>query len=137
MGDHERNVIKSFKAYTKLIDAGFMAFAPLTSHYIDKYFKRSYNSWMQIDFYWITKCDCLLRLPGKSKGADMEVDEAKRLGIPVFYSIDELKKYYREHHKRKCDNCDHNKDGICEVFKYTINNVYKNECKQHKIKRGK
>jgi len=40
---------------------------------------------------WITVCDCVLRLEGESPGADAEVVLAKKKGIPVFYSIDELK----------------------------------------------
>jgi hypothetical protein len=38
---------------------------------------------------WLAKCDCLLRLPGESKGADNEVFWAKKLGMPVYYSIQE------------------------------------------------
>lgn len=43
---------------------------------------------------WVESCDCLLRLDGESKGADIEVSRAKELKIPVFYSIDELKIFY-------------------------------------------
>lgn len=31
-----------------------------------------------------------LRLPGESSGADREEEFARKLGIPVFYSISEL-----------------------------------------------
>lgn len=50
----------------------------------------SYEAYLESDFAWIAVCAALLRLPGESKGADMEVAEAKRLGIPVFDSIKAL-----------------------------------------------
>lgn len=49
---------------------------------------------MEVDYEWINVCDCILRLPGKSTGADLEVAHASMKGIPVFYSLEELKKAY-------------------------------------------
>jgi hypothetical protein len=92
-GKEEENAIKSFEIYDKLANLGFKPFAPLTSHYIHKHYQRSYMDWLDIDFYWLSKCDCLLRLPGKSKGADLEIEYAKNNNIPVFYSIDDLIKW--------------------------------------------
>jgi len=54
----------------------------------------TYDKWMEWDFAWIDVCDCLLRLPGESRGADLEVEHAKLRGIPVFYSIDDILKHY-------------------------------------------
>lgn len=49
----------------------------------------SYESWMEVDFEYIRRCDALYRFSGKSPGADREVEFAKRLGIPVFTWIEE------------------------------------------------
>lgn len=38
----------------------------------------------------IARCDAILRVPGQSKGADQDVQLAKELGIPVYYSLEEL-----------------------------------------------
>lgn len=35
-------------------------------------------------------CDAVLRLPGASRGADQDVEIARRRGIPVYHSIDEV-----------------------------------------------
>lgn len=43
------------------------------------------SGWLEFDFSAITRCDALLRLPGKSDGADREVAVALAAGIPVFY----------------------------------------------------
>lgn len=46
--------------------------------------------WYAYDLCWLPLCDALLRLPGASEGADREVEQAKALGMPVYYSIEEL-----------------------------------------------
>ena len=45
---------------------------------------------MAIELPWVAVADALLRLPGESVGADIEVGEARRLGIPVFAAIADL-----------------------------------------------
>lgn len=45
----------------------------------------TYEEWLAYDFALIDRCDCLLRLPGASVGADREVEYAKERGIPVFH----------------------------------------------------
>jgi len=38
----------------------------------------------------LERCDGVLRLPGESRGADQDVVIARRLGIPVYMSLDEV-----------------------------------------------
>ncbi len=38
----------------------------------------------------IQRCDAVLRIPGESRGADMDVAHAKSLGLRVFYSLEEI-----------------------------------------------
>ncbi|WP_241992395.1 DUF4406 domain-containing protein [Cryobacterium lactosi] len=38
----------------------------------------------------LERCDGVLRLPGESQGADQDVVIARRLGIPVYTSLDEV-----------------------------------------------
>jgi hypothetical protein len=38
----------------------------------------------------LQRCDAVLRLPGASRGADMDVARAQALGLPVYHHIDEL-----------------------------------------------
>jgi len=93
-GDTAQNVYESFKFYNNLVDLGFYPFSPLTSHFIHMMFPQDYDKWMDIDFKWLEKCDCVLRLSGESKGADMEVEKAKKLNKPVFYNVNDLMKHY-------------------------------------------
>lgn len=38
----------------------------------------------------LERCDAVLRLPGESRGADQDVAIARRRGIPVYFSLDEV-----------------------------------------------
>jgi hypothetical protein len=38
----------------------------------------------------LTKCDAVLRIAGASKGADADVEVARKLGLKVYYSLDEI-----------------------------------------------
>lgn len=38
----------------------------------------------------LTKCDAVLRIKGASKGADQDVEIAKRLGLKVYYDINDI-----------------------------------------------
>ena len=38
----------------------------------------------------IQRCDAVLRIPGESRGADMDVAHAKALGLQVFYALEDI-----------------------------------------------
>lgn len=38
----------------------------------------------------LSRCDAVLRLPGASRGADLDVARARARGLPVVYHVDEL-----------------------------------------------
>ncbi len=38
----------------------------------------------------LEKCDAVLRIPGSSKGADMDVKIAAERGLKIYYSLDEI-----------------------------------------------
>lgn len=54
-----------------------------------------HERWIKYDLEIIARCDAILRLDGRSSGADEEVAEAKRLGIPVFETVGGLKQWCR------------------------------------------
>jgi hypothetical protein len=91
-GDPQENTNKSFDCALDLIQLGFAPYAPLYSHYLHLRRPQPYETWTKLDMIWVLKCDCLLRLPGESSGADAEVKFALENNVPVYYSIDELLK---------------------------------------------
>jgi hypothetical protein len=38
----------------------------------------------------LERCDAVLRIPGESKGADQDVEIARRRGLPIFYKVEDL-----------------------------------------------
>jgi len=96
IGDHLENVNVQMDMYYDLVQLGYLPFAPLYSHYIHERNPLPYDIWMEIDYAWIDSCDCLLRLPGESNGADLEVKYAEEKGMPIFYSVEELTNYIEE-----------------------------------------
>jgi hypothetical protein len=95
LGDKLKNVNIQFDISSKLIDLGFIPFAPLYHHFINERHEKHYDVWMKIDYEWINVCDCILRLSGISGGADLEDKYAKKLNIPVFYNLIELINFYK------------------------------------------
>jgi len=93
-GDVEQNVHAQIKAADQLMNFGFVPFVPLLSHYQELVYPRPYQDWLEFTLAWVLSCDALLRLPGKSSGADNEVRHAKENGIPVFYTLDELTEHF-------------------------------------------
>lgn len=89
-GDVAVNVKRQIDMVDQLMDMGFAPFAPLYSHFQHIVHPRPYNDWTEIDMVWVLACDCVLRLNGESSGADAEVELAKSVGIPVFYTINSL-----------------------------------------------
>jgi hypothetical protein len=45
------------------------------------------GDWYGMDLVIVSRCDAVLRLPGESVGADLEVTLAREQGKPVFYSV--------------------------------------------------
>lgn len=90
LGDKQANVDTQRRVAHQLLDLGYCPIVPLLSHYLEEMRPRPWEEWMHMDFALLAMAHCLLRLPGQSKGADMEVAHATALGIPVYYSLPQL-----------------------------------------------
>ena len=90
-GDTAVNVNRAIKVANQLLDKGYCPFIPLLYHFWHLITPRKYKDWTKLDNEWLKSCDIIIRLPGKSKGADEEIRLAKKLGIPVKKLKDLLK----------------------------------------------
>lgn len=90
-GDPQLNTDRAIDVGDAIADMGADPFIPHLSHYREARHARPYTFWIEEDLRWLQVCHALYRMEGKSKGADGEVAEAQRLGIPVFYEMDDLK----------------------------------------------
>lgn len=91
LGDVAQNLRIQHDVFNNLFTLGYMPFMPLLAHYQHMIHPLEYDQWIEYDYSWLETCDILLRLPGESKGADLEVTYANKIGIPVAYSIEEVK----------------------------------------------
>ena len=80
-----------------LFEMGYAPFCPW--HDKDFRIKRpdaefKLNQYYEFSMSWLRVSDCLLVLPNyeNSKGTLAEIEEANKIGIPVYYSINELLK---------------------------------------------
>lgn len=85
------NTHAAIQVGSELLDLGYAPFLPHLSHLWHTVKPRPYQDWLALDFEWLPACDVVFRMPGDSSGADQEVALAKKLGIPVVHSVDELK----------------------------------------------
>ncbi len=90
VGDISKNVRAQIDMADKLALLGYIPRWPTASHFWHVVHPHDYEFWMDLDLKEITRCDALLRLPGESPGGDREVRHAQRIGVPVFFSVEEL-----------------------------------------------
>lgn len=83
-GDMQANAARAIDVGERLLAAGLVPFIPHLTIAWEARHPHHYEQWMAWDFEWLRRCDALYRMPGKSPGADREVDMARQLGIPVF-----------------------------------------------------
>ena len=89
-GDMFVNVRNAILAGERLRAAGLFPYVPHLSFSWQMLSPVAYEAWMELDFAWIERCHVILRLPGDSSGSDREVVHAKSLGLPDFYSVDQV-----------------------------------------------
>jgi hypothetical protein len=91
-GDQIVNVRNAINAAQILVECGYVPFVPHLYHFWHFLWPSRQDQWKRLDIHWLRCCQVLIRLPGESEGADMEVKLAKQYGIPVYYSVEEFLK---------------------------------------------
>ncbi len=94
-GNILENVAGAIDAARALIVAGFAPFCPHLSHHVDPAGEIPHSVWMEVDLPWVEAADAVLRLLGESVGANIEVERAVQIGIPVFTSMGELVRHFQ------------------------------------------
>lgn len=104
-GSLAHNINQATDAFIELAKLGYAPFCPHWSVYARKCIaygvgvtcfgsampnELTHEQWLALDLEWVSVSDAVLRLPGESVGADMEVAHAKEKGIPVYCSVTDL-----------------------------------------------
>ena len=90
LGDQALNVRRQIEVADKLLEMGFTPVCPCLLHFWHIVSPKPYETWIRLGLAYLSMCDYVLRLDGKSDGADKEVEFARQRGIPVYYSIEDL-----------------------------------------------
>lgn len=86
--DPIRNTQIAISYADELLKLGHTPFVPHLTMLWHLVSPKKLEEWYAIDLPWIAACDALVRIPGESTGADKEVQEANRLGIPVYIGVE-------------------------------------------------
>ena len=89
-----RNVNVALDVSIALYFKGHFPFIPHLTHFVDERAAETghhltWEDYIRWDTAWLEASDALLYL-GSSRGADLELETAKRLGKRIFYSLDEI-----------------------------------------------
>ena len=77
-----------------LWEEGFLVFCPHLNTNFEDNLKIDYEQYMKFDLKILGICDVIYAIPGwtDSKGSLREIDEAKKLNIPIAFSLEDLRK---------------------------------------------
>ena len=90
-GDVAENIRKACVAGNELLEAGYIPYIPHLNGFWHFAFPKSRETWLKIDLEILSRCDGVLRIGGESLGANKKIRFAEKLGIPVYYSIKEIR----------------------------------------------
>lgn len=90
----DQNVNRAIDVGIEIFNKGHFPYVPHLTDLIDKRAKEvgremSWSDFMEWDSPWLRVCDALMFI-GPSKGANMELEDAKHLGKTIFYSISDV-----------------------------------------------
>lgn len=91
----QQNTNRAIDAGIELLEKGHHPYIPHLSHYIHQRMHYDYDKkWYDFDLVWLRLCEAIVMLPGweESTGARQELEEAKKLGLKIYHSLDEVPK---------------------------------------------
>lgn len=92
----EQNIAAAAAKFAQLEALGFSPIVPHLTWYLQENHNvhLPHDTWIELDYAIIKRSDAVYRLPGVSKGSDMETDFAGENDIPVFYSAAALVNHF-------------------------------------------
>ena len=89
-GDIALNMRAAITAAEGILDRGHLPYIPHLTFFWHFASPHPYDYWIKLDKRWLMECDALLRLPGESRGTEIEVSLAARMGLSIYHSVEEL-----------------------------------------------
>jgi len=91
-GDQCLNVRNAINAAELVIRFGGVPYIPHLSHFWHLVSLHTYGFWIEQGLEWLKLCHIFFRLPGESKGSDIEEEAAQRRGLTICRTVEELEK---------------------------------------------
>ena len=92
-----RNVKKAIEVFWKLVKKGHYPYIPHLSHFIhletpEDMIPPPQEFWYKFDLEWLKSCDAIFMLEGweNSRGARLELETAKKLGLQIFFKLEDV-----------------------------------------------
>ena len=89
-GDVAQNVRAAIDAAESIAAKGHTPVVPHLDHFWHMIYPHEYAFWLRLDMTLLPLCDAVLRLPGDSPGADIEIVAAEKRGMPVYRSLEAI-----------------------------------------------
>jgi hypothetical protein len=101
----EQNVKEAIEVGVAILKKGHYPYIPHLTHYVELLSQEQglglrWEDYVDWDLTWLEVCDAFLYM-GSSKGADIELGYAKRLGKIIFLGLDEIPTIDVRHHNLK------------------------------------
>jgi len=87
-----QNIRDAISCSDWLIRLGHAPYVPQLTHFWNLMSTHTWEEWLRLDEAWLMQCECLVRLPGESEGADREVAFCREHGIPVYLGMEARRK---------------------------------------------
>jgi len=99
--DTTRNIRAAIDYAESIFLLGGAPYLPHLTHFWNLFYLHAWEEWMELDRQYVLACDALFRVPGESKGADLEVGWAKEAGKPVYHRMEEVEYAIRTDRTKK------------------------------------
>jgi len=100
VSDYWENIDIGVDKAAELLDMGYIPYCPHFDYSLYRAYRKRGKTLTKSAVYaysmaWLRKCDAVLVVPKyrKSEGTKAEIAEAKRLGKPIFYNVEDLEDY--------------------------------------------
>jgi len=92
-----KKIHEAIEAHFTLIEAGYAPHCPHLTVFCEfmQPNRITYEQWLELDECYIKDSDYVLRIPGKSPGADRECEYARSLGIPIIKGLKSFLSLFR------------------------------------------
>jgi hypothetical protein len=93
VGGPVKNTRKAIDVAEKVMKMGMIPYVPHLNLLWEVCYPKATKLYLKMDLSWVEKCNILYRIKGFSRGAEIEVAHAKKVGVPVVHNFNQLQRH--------------------------------------------